>query len=94
MYMSREVDQVLAVWRELERVRQSLPDGSTERTFVVREILEIKRLYRSLTHRVIETHGVHENSGPILAGAYDALRRAKIGLEASGADTVRRETSS
>ena len=91
--MSRAVDEVLAVWRELERVRESLPAGSTERTLVSREISHMKRLYRSLTRGVEESHAGLEPSRPTLAGAYDALRRAKLGLEPTGADTVRGEPS-
>ncbi len=82
--MSREVDEVLAVWRALERVRESLPVGSTERTLVSREIRETKRLYRSLTHGVGESRGAFDNS---LAGAHAALRRAKLKLERAGAAT-------
>ena len=66
--MSREVEEVLAVWRELERVRESLPVGSTERTLVSREIRQMKRLYRSLTHRVGESHAAFETNPQTLAG--------------------------
>jgi hypothetical protein len=91
MHMSREVEEVLAVWRELERVRESLPVGSTERTSVNREILEVKRLYRSLTRRVSVSLGRPDTIRPILERAYDALHRAKLGLDTTGTETVRPE---
>lgn len=84
--MSREVDEVLAVWRELERVRESLPVGSTERTLVSREIRETKRLYGSLTHGAGESHATFDTIRETLAGAHDALRRAKLKLELTSAD--------
>ena len=91
--MSREVDEVLAVWRELERVRDALPVGSTEWTFVTREIRQAKRMYRSLTRGVGESHAAPGTSRPTLAEAYDALRRAKLQLESTGAETISREPS-
>ena len=43
------VEEVLSVWRELERVEDALPTEAPDRVIVASEILELRRLYRSVT---------------------------------------------
>jgi hypothetical protein len=84
--MSREVDEVLAVWRELERVRESLPVGSTARTLVSREI----RDETALSLADARSRGVARCLRPHptdTGGPHDTLRRAKLKLELTSPET-------
>jgi hypothetical protein len=47
--MALAVEEVLRVWRELERVDGALPADDPDRRVIAAEVVELKRLYRRLT---------------------------------------------
>jgi hypothetical protein len=47
--MNRTVHDVLAVWRQAERLQQSLPEGSTARSQVAQEAVRLQVAYRQIT---------------------------------------------
>jgi len=47
--MNRTVHDVLAVWRQAERLQESLPEGSTARIRVASEALRLQVAYREIT---------------------------------------------
>lgn len=51
--MARALEEVLAVWREAERVLTTLPSDSPERREVEFEVGRLRRLYGRLTDRTI-----------------------------------------
>jgi hypothetical protein len=47
--MNRTVHDVLAVWRQAERLEASLPEGSTARSQVAQEAMRLQVAYRQIT---------------------------------------------
>ena len=47
--MALPVEEVLGLWRELERAEFSLPPRAPQRRIIRKEIVDLRRLYRSLT---------------------------------------------
>jgi len=47
--MNRTVHDVLALWRQAERLQESLPEGSTARVRVAMEALRLQVAYREIT---------------------------------------------
>ena len=47
--MALEVEEVLALWRQAERLLDELPARAPERKAVSAEALELKRIYKRLT---------------------------------------------
>ena len=47
--MTQPIEEVLGLWRELERVRDALPAADPARDLVAHELVEVRRLYRRLT---------------------------------------------
>jgi hypothetical protein len=53
--MSVPVDEVLSLWRELERVRDQLPAAAIERERVVAQIVAVSGVYRRLEAQPLAT---------------------------------------
>jgi len=47
--MNRTVHDVLALWRQAERLQETLPEGSTARVRVAMEALRLQVAYREIT---------------------------------------------
>jgi hypothetical protein len=47
--MNRTVHEVLAAWRQAERMQESLPPGSTARRHIAREASRLRGAYRRIT---------------------------------------------
>ena len=47
--MNRTVHDVLAVWRQAERLQAALPEGSTARSQVAEEVMRLQVAYRQIT---------------------------------------------
>jgi len=78
--MAQPIEDVLRVWRELERVHEALPDDAPERRLVRIEIFQAKRLYQSMTRRQTETHAVLADAQDAIPRAEDMLARASARL--------------
>lgn len=81
--MATRVEEVLALWRDCERVRDALPAKSTVRSLVSAEELELRRIYRRLTtERIVETEVVLRETRETLEAARETLAEARRRLEA------------
>jgi hypothetical protein len=80
--MAIRVDEVLALWRECERVLEQLPTGSVHRRLVTADELELRRLYRRLTtERIVETDAVLRAARETIDNARMTLEEARIRLD-------------
>jgi len=78
--MALRVEEVLALWREAERVRDDLPVGHPQRVVVDREIVEIHRLYRRLTVEIESSHDNLHISQTQIESATQTLLRVRAAL--------------
>ena len=69
--VARALDEVLAVWREAERVLEALPGDSPERRPVQLEVYRLRRMYRRLTDAKTSRSEEH------LAQSLETLERAR-----------------
>ena len=81
--MALEVEEVLALWRQAERLLDELPARSPERTVVSAEALELKRIYMRLTggddvtaHMIGSTQLRIEETKAVLEAAQATLDRS------------------
>jgi hypothetical protein len=72
--MAVPIEDVLALWREAERLLEALPDESAERVAVHAEAAHLRELYRSLSAQATMT-------GPTLASSTEAIERSRRLLE-------------
>ena len=47
--MNRTVHDVLAAWRQAERLQESLPEGSRARSQIAKEAVRLRVAYRVIT---------------------------------------------
>jgi hypothetical protein len=88
--MATAVEEVLALWRECERVRDELPADSVVRRLVTADELELRRIYRRLTtERIVETEMTLRATRRTIEAARATLADAHRRLE----NTVGTETS-
>jgi hypothetical protein len=90
------VEEVLALWREAERARETLPEGHPERTAVERDIAELRAMYVRLTDGIEQSERQLQISHRQVARANALLGRIRSalgvdeavlpGVSASGAD--------
>ena len=71
------VEEVLSVWRELERVEDALPTEAPDRVVVASEIFELRRLYRSVTDARDQSWAVISASRVTIEHARMVLARAR-----------------
>ena len=81
--MALEVEEVLALWRQAERLLVELPARAPERRVVSAEALELKRLYKRLTaegdvtaHMIGSSHLRIQESRAVLEAAQATLNRS------------------
>ena len=80
--MAKRLEEVLALWRECERVNVNLPAGSVMRQLVSAEELELRRIYRRLTtERIVETEAALRATRHTIDAARETLLRAHQALD-------------
>ena len=75
--MALEVQEVLYLWREAERVLDQLPPGAPERTLVSAEVVILKRTYKRLTAESDATATTVADSRATIEAAQENLARAR-----------------
>ncbi|HEV7809526.1 MAG TPA: hypothetical protein VGO64_02915 [Candidatus Limnocylindrales bacterium] len=79
--MSVRMEEVLALWREGERILEQLPDDAPDRPMVEAEVESLRDLYHRLTS-TIESSGIAlETSRARIESSRATLERAKLRLE-------------
>jgi len=80
--MALPVEEVLSLWRELERTQRELPGGTPERQAIDTEIAEMRSLYQRLTE-------ASQTSAALLDTAHRRIVQARAGLTlVGGPDSV------
>jgi len=79
--MALEIEEVLALWREAERVLQQLPRGAPERKLVSAEVVNLRRTYRRLTAESRATAETLAESRVTIESAQVTLERARERFE-------------
>jgi hypothetical protein len=72
--LARALDEVLAVWREGERLLEELPADSPDRRPVQIQVYQLRRIYRRLTDTKIPQTAEH------IATSREAVERARATL--------------
>jgi PAS domain-containing protein len=75
--MALPIEDVLSVWRELERVHATLPPDAPERTVVAVEIVQMRAMYRSMTARRTESDARLAAALSAVDDAWKVLQRAR-----------------
>jgi hypothetical protein len=78
--MALRVEEVLALWREAERVLDGLPLGDPERPHLNAEIVEIRAIYARLTEAVDATYTGLASSREQMESATRTLVRVRASL--------------
>ncbi|HEX5013669.1 MAG TPA: hypothetical protein VFV72_05845 [Candidatus Limnocylindrales bacterium] len=79
--MALEVEEILSLWREGERLLEELADDAPQRRLVAAEVVELKRIYRRLTNESDVTAHILVQSREAIATAHDAVASARTVLE-------------
>lgn len=80
--MGLPVEEVLSLWRELERTQRELPGGTPERQAIETEIAEMRSLYQRLTE-------ASQTSAALLDTAHRRIVQARAVLAlVAGPDAV------
>jgi hypothetical protein len=78
--MSVRMEEVLALWREGERILEQLPRDAPDRPIVEAEVESLRGLYQRLTSK-IESSGIAlETSRSWIESSRATLERAKLRL--------------
>ena len=75
--MALEVQEVLYLWREAERVLDQLPPGAPERTLVSAEVVNLRRTYKRLTAESDATATTVADSRTTIESAQRNLAKAR-----------------
>jgi hypothetical protein len=75
--MALEVEELLSLWREAERVLDQLPPDVPERTLVGAEVVNLRRMYRRLTAEGVATSESLRESRSTIATAQRTLSEAR-----------------
>ena len=74
--LALEVEEVLSLWREGERLLEELPGDAPQRKLVSAQVEELRRLYERLidepdvtAHMIDNAHEAIESARTVLAGA-------------------------
>ena len=74
--MALEVEEVLSLWREAERLLDGMPANAPDRKIVSAEVVNLKRIYRRLT-------ADSDATAEILGASHMALESAQSKLDAA-----------
>jgi hypothetical protein len=74
--MALEVEEVLSLWREAERLLDGMPANAPDRTIVSAEVVNLKRIYRRLT-------ADSDATAEILSASHMALESAQATLDST-----------
>lgn len=75
--MAVPIEEVLSVWRELERTGDRLPENAPEREAILFEIVQMRRLYARLTERTETTDALLDGAHRQIAECRAAIRDAE-----------------
>jgi hypothetical protein len=78
--MALRVEEVLALWREAERVLEDLPEVDPDRGIVCADVVSLRRMYRSLTDTAAGTEAALTQSAALVAESRAILRRVRARL--------------
>lgn len=82
MPVAKAVEDILAAWREAERVLDTLPPLSPDHESVRRVVVDLRLTYQVVTSSAAHTSGVIERTHQTLAETHVLLARIKRGSEA------------
>jgi Tfp pilus assembly pilus retraction ATPase PilT len=82
------VEEVLALWREAERLLDELPQPSPERIRVQLAVEELRGIYQRLTTRADGTHAKVAATEVTLESAQRAIREAQVRLDRADIDRM------
>jgi hypothetical protein len=85
--MNRTVHDVLAVWRQAERLQATLPEGSSARSQVAWEAMRLRVAYRLITDPQRSTSEISRRSATIRRMVNEA--RASVGDVERSTGTLR-----
>jgi hypothetical protein len=75
------VEEVLSLWRQLERAEGTLPADSSERQVVQFEIAQLRQLYQRLTEKSSSSEALLSAAHIQMGASREALARARVRLE-------------
>jgi hypothetical protein len=75
------VEEVLSLWRQLERAEGNLPADSSERRVVQFEIVQLRQLYQRLTEKSTSSEVLLTAAHVQMGASRNALRRARARLD-------------
>ena len=75
--MAKAVEEVLAAWREAERVLDALPPSSPDHESVRRTVVSLRRTYQAITSDADQTTGAIDQTHDTIAAAREVLTRVK-----------------
>jgi hypothetical protein len=75
------MEEVLALWREGERILEQLPQDAPDRPMVEAEVESLRALYHRLTSKIEESGIALETSRSRIDSSRATLERAKLRLE-------------
>jgi hypothetical protein len=78
------IEEVLARWRELERVQEQLPEDDPKRRAVADGIRQVRDLYRRLTDQSQQTASLLKASQRTIQRADEVIRSAEMLLSSAG----------
>ena len=75
MAVAKAVEEVLAAWREAERVLDTLPPFSPDHESVRRTVIDLRRTYRAITTNAEQTTEVIDRTHQTIAAAHEVLAK-------------------
>ncbi|HEX5013667.1 MAG TPA: hypothetical protein VFV72_05835 [Candidatus Limnocylindrales bacterium] len=75
--MALETEEVLALWREAERILEQLPPGAPERKLVGAEVVKLRRIFKRLTNQRAARSATLPESRSTIESAELTLARAR-----------------
>jgi hypothetical protein len=78
--MALRVEEVLALWREAERVLDDLPEVDPDRRIVSADVAALRRMYRLMTDTATGTDATLAQSAEVIEESRAILRRVRARL--------------
>jgi hypothetical protein len=84
--MALQIEEVLSLWREAERLLDELPAEAPEREVVSAEVVRLRRMYKRLTDE-------SDVSAHMIGAAQDTMAKAKSTFDQARAALERQASS-
>jgi hypothetical protein len=82
--MTLAIEEVLAVWRDVERVRDALPPAHPGRADLDADIVQLRAIYARMTDLIASSNQDLRASADQIACAMETLERVRTRLGAPG----------